>query len=45
MTRDLLDSSFVIDLLNEIADHDSEGAALHSSGCAETDAPSFGSAP
>ena len=28
MTRDLLDSSFVIDLLNEIADHDSEGAAL-----------------
>ena len=28
MTRYLLDSSFVIDLLNEIADHDSEGAAL-----------------
>lgn len=28
MTRYLLDSSFVIDLLNEIADHDEEGAAL-----------------
>ena len=28
MTRYLLDSSFVVDLLNEIADHDDEGAAL-----------------
>ena len=28
MTRYLLDSSFVVDLLNEIADHDDGGAAL-----------------
>jgi len=28
MTRYLLDSSFAVDLLNEIADHDDEGASI-----------------